>query len=1633
MEDTPAKKKAKLESTIDQQHLINKNEFINKNTFCQIFPTTTSGDSTNFFVDDIAQLLLVKNFVIVQGPSGSGKTHSAKIVSEKCGLRLNILQISHQVDIKLLYGSYTCTEVPGEFVWKPSKFSQYLQQESLILLENIDHGGSDLASAIFQLVENGCVELPNGMKIKMNKKCRILGSIEENAQQMFSIPLMLQEYPYQVRLSAPSFNQLNDIIKQKYPKLESIREKLISLFFAASDLIKTKKVSIDRLLNTRDLFKAFSRLNSSPPSILIDPRAIFLELFDVWIVHLTSISLKLELANCISEALSLAKEEQNFLLNVRHPKVNVENEKVEIGRITLERRLLTDINSQSPNFVLTRDATCLLERLAASIIQRPPEPILLTGETGVGKTSSIQSLANLLRVPLHVVNLSQESESTDLLGGYKPASPLNILRPLADEYFRLFKASFDLEKNFKFLNNVNKCFNSQRFGDFLQLIVKSSTRICRRLPDANKEWMELANKASRMFKYFADEDDIESWRRRMFFAYVKGVATEALEQGHWLLVDEINLASAECLDVIVEVAFKIILLLELSTDFHQNFRLFACMNHATDVGKRLLPSGIRAKFTELFVSEIVDMEQLHVLVRGHLPSLPKNLVDGTLNFYKEICSSFPLKFSLRSLSRALSMAGDNYFNEGQLTSILRACHLSFSSQLGVKQREKMCQILANSFGLSTLQFPMPKASHINDSEFVLIEGFPIPRGSEIITNDGNYVFTPSVRENIKLLASVVSTRRYPILLEGETSAGKTSMVIQLAKMSGNCVYRINNHEHSDIQEYIGSYAPDIDGRLVFSEGLLLKALKFGHWIILDELNLAPSAVLEALNRLLDDNRELFVAELNCTIKAHTSFQLFATQNPFGVYSGRKHLSRAFLNRFMVIQCDTIPLPELPLIVQQRCGIAPKQAKLAVDVLYELRNRRAISKIFSSSDGLMTLRDLFRWANRLAIQEHADDWRQSMADHGYFVLATRCRTTQDEREVVHVLEQKLQREINLNRLFGESSPFMPLNVAIPQQIILTEQFRRTLILCSEAWKCDEPVLLVGDTGCGKTSAVHLFGDLLSINCHERTDASDLLGSVRPFSASIGGPTFRWQDGVVVQAMRRGQRLLIDEISLASDSVLERLNPLLESERTILLTNPAASASRDSTSIGQLIRANSGFQLVATMNPGNDHGKRELSKALRNRFTEIWCPCKYNREDALEILRRRLHCCDTSAILTSDLIYRIAMVFIEFTEFFAIQLAEIIKFSPSLRDLVGLAELFMEMLNTSASHDHFSFNIPFELLYHSIEATFLDALGVLPQRMHFNRNSVIEQCRSQFLTIMQKCVFICENVPPLLGHEDLIINDHGLLIGPFSIKCSDESIEPCKFPKGYSINSPSTRKNLLRIARALASNKPIMLEGSPGSGKSSLVMALAAATGHKLIRLNLSEQTDIYDLFGTDVPVAQSDGKTATFAWRDGPVLKAIKEGSWVLLDEMNLASQSVLEGLNSCFDFRKNIYISELDHTFDVDARNCRFFACQNPHSQGGDRRALPKSFIFIEEMTDDDFIFILTEYSKTIPDGNSYLSDELIAQIVLINKLFQETDTCIAVKSSIEFNLRDLFRFLEAIVFVSYDLSKFSRKLFNSI
>jgi midasin len=70
----------------------------------------------------------------------------------------------------------------------------------------------------------------------------------------------------------------------------------------------------------------------------------------------------------------------------------------------------------------------------------------------------------------------------------------------------------------------------------------------------------------------------------------------------------------------------------------------------------------------------------------------------------------------------------------------------------------------------------------------------------------------------------------PILLQGPTSAGKTTLVEYLAARTGHACVRINNHEHTDVAEYIGQYTADPQtGRLRFVDGLLVRALREGRW------------------------------------------------------------------------------------------------------------------------------------------------------------------------------------------------------------------------------------------------------------------------------------------------------------------------------------------------------------------------------------------------------------------------------------------------------------------------------------------------------------------------------------------------------------------------------------------------------------------------------------------------------------------------------------------------------------------------------------------------------------------------------------------------------------------------------------
>jgi len=256
-----------------------------------------------------------------------------------------------------------------------------------------------------------------------------------------------------------------------------------------------------------------------------------------------------------------------------------------------------------------------------------------------------------------------------------------------------------------------------------------------------------------------------------------------------------------------------------------------------------------------------------------------------------------------------------------------------------------------------------------------------------------------------------------------------------------------------------------------------------------------------------------------------------------------------------------------------------------------------------------------------------------------------------------------------------------------------------------------------------------------------------------------------------------------------------------------------------------------------------------------------------------------------------------------------------------------------------------------------------------------------------------------------------------ISSFTISCGTH---PIPSTTEFALTAPSTRRNVARLLRALQlARKPILLEGSPGVGKTSIVSALAKAAGHKLVRLNLSEQTDMMDLLGADLPA--SGGEAGEFKWSDGAFLAALKNGDWVLLDELNLAPQPVLEGLNAALDHRAEVFVPELGKTFKCPS-TFRVFGAQNPAAQGGGRKGLPKSFlnrftrVFVEPMRINDVEHIAKSLHPTVIES---VIEKMVHCNAELAHLSSTTDTTgyrfARAGAPWEFNLRDIMRWCELV------------------
>src|SRR5690606_28699009 len=136
-----------------------------------------------------------------------------------------------------------------------------------------------------------------------------------------------------------------------------------------------------------------------------------------------------------------------YFLKLYKPQIQETSGNITIGRVTLQRtqKELLNILSKKKNFAHTKQSLKLMEKIATCV--RMNEPVLLTGETGTGKTTIVQYLATLLGTKLIVHNLNQQTDSADFIGGYKPVDLRILANALKNNFERLFSVTFSVKSN----------------------------------------------------------------------------------------------------------------------------------------------------------------------------------------------------------------------------------------------------------------------------------------------------------------------------------------------------------------------------------------------------------------------------------------------------------------------------------------------------------------------------------------------------------------------------------------------------------------------------------------------------------------------------------------------------------------------------------------------------------------------------------------------------------------------------------------------------------------------------------------------------------------------------------------------------------------------------------------------------------------------------------------------------------------------------------------------------------------------------------------------------------------------------------------------------------------------------------
>jgi MoxR-like ATPase len=541
--------------------------------------------------------------ILVCGPHGSGKSSIIRELCRICRPHDSLMEfhIDHETDSKTLIGSYSTTDIPGEFAWRPGALTHACREGRWILLEDVDNIPIEIQAGLVKLLEERMLHLGNGIYERAHPNFRIFATCTTIAVTSSSLhhqkrslrignhrgggkQILNPSYWRNIHVKPLPYSELRDVAMSMFGSLpESVIDSSLMLMKyvdrsgrtgtslgadtsegLGEDQLDMGLMDIDPLLNrphqsskmmwfggrlpsVRDIFKLLSRISNGMS-------------FEKNVMYLT----ESQRTSCMAESVetflgscSDQKIRKDFVCTLaaptwgidrgvaidyiekRKPTVFSSPSVFQIGRAKIEfAKSIGFTNGSYSTFAETNQALRLMESIAVCV--RENEPVLLVGETGCGKTTVIQQLATYCERKLVVQNLSLQTDSTDLLGGYRPLEIRNVARHVYEEFVDTFVANFSRKQNLKFLEFASSMLARSDWKKLSQCFQRAAQLGAKKMRDRQEKGDTSASEGAieSCWKKFArNADRFERQRTTcdagLAFEFAEGALVDALRTGKW--------------------------------------------------------------------------------------------------------------------------------------------------------------------------------------------------------------------------------------------------------------------------------------------------------------------------------------------------------------------------------------------------------------------------------------------------------------------------------------------------------------------------------------------------------------------------------------------------------------------------------------------------------------------------------------------------------------------------------------------------------------------------------------------------------------------------------------------------------------------------------------------------------------------------------------------------------------------------------------------------------------------------------------------------------------------------------------------------------------------------------------------